>query len=221
MTGQKARAVNLDGDFTVEMARLKAPGSVGLDGDYTVVSGYVEIDPIFVEPVGSAAPTVDYAVFKAAMRLLPSGVVMVTTRVDGRPWGLTISACCSLSLAPPQVLVSLQSATVSCKQILRTGHFGVSILDVHQKALAELGSAVGIAKFIDEFCEASPTDPQGSPIIGGALYHLECSVAAKFPVSDHMLLVGRVDRVVSGHSMEDREPLLYFDAKFWRLGVNL
>lgn len=30
--------------------------------------------------------------FRAAMRLLVGGVVIVTTRLDGRAWGLTINA---------------------------------------------------------------------------------------------------------------------------------
>ncbi|MGH2970263.1 MAG: flavin reductase family protein, partial [Solirubrobacteraceae bacterium] len=58
------------------------------------------------------------AAFKAAMRVLAGGVVMVTTRVDGRPWGLTISSCCSLSAEPPQLLVSLGSQTVTCREVL-------------------------------------------------------------------------------------------------------
>ncbi len=51
--------------------------------------------------------------FRHAMRLLAGGVVVVTTRVDGRPWGLTVSACCSLTAAPPRVLVSLDARTAA------------------------------------------------------------------------------------------------------------
>jgi flavin reductase (DIM6/NTAB) family NADH-FMN oxidoreductase RutF len=45
--------------------------------------------------------------FREAMSLLAAAVVMVTTRIDGRPWSLTISSCCSVSVAPPMILISL------------------------------------------------------------------------------------------------------------------
>ena len=69
--------------------------------------------------------TVD--VFRQAMRKLPGGVVMVTTRVGGRPWGLTISSCCSMTAEPPQILISLESARPAVSRCWRRC-FGVGIL---------------------------------------------------------------------------------------------
>ena len=34
------------------------------------------------------------AAFRDAMGRLAAGVVIVTTTIDSRPWGLTVSACC-------------------------------------------------------------------------------------------------------------------------------
>ena len=45
--------------------------------------------------------------FRAAMSRLAAGVVMVTCHVDDKPWGLTVSACCSVSMDPPLLPVSL------------------------------------------------------------------------------------------------------------------
>jgi flavin reductase (DIM6/NTAB) family NADH-FMN oxidoreductase RutF len=195
---------------------------LALAGDFTVetVGGYLESDETLSElqqpPAG-----VEGAVFKAAMRTLPSGVVMVTTRVDGRPWGLTISACCSLTLEPPQILVSLREATVSCREIVRSGRFGVSILGSRHKGLAKRGSAVGVAKFIDEFCEAGECGPVESPIISGALYHLDCAVADTYHASDHIVFLGLVTGALAGAGADSPEPLLYFNGGFWRLGNQL
>lgn len=36
--------------------------------------------------------------FRTAMSQLAAGVVMVTCHVGDKPWGLTVSACCSISL---------------------------------------------------------------------------------------------------------------------------
>jgi len=187
---------------------------LALAGDYTVetVVGRVEGADSLLDAAG-----VEAELFKAAMRVLPGGVVMVTTRVDGRPWGLTISSCCSLTLQPPQIVISLRLATMSAEKILADGHFGVSLLSSSQRPLAEHGAATGVAKFIDEFCEED-CEPLRSPIVSGALYHLDCRVSDRHPVGDHMLFVGLVEQVVSSAREDERLPLLYFDRRFWQLG---
>jgi flavin reductase (DIM6/NTAB) family NADH-FMN oxidoreductase RutF len=115
--------------------------AIELDGSVHTVGGSIEATDALL---ADARPALDDEAFKAAMRVLAAGVVMVTSRRDGRPWGLTISSCCSLTLDPPQMLVSLGSATVSCRSILEQRRFGISILAARQKELAQLGAAVGV-----------------------------------------------------------------------------
>jgi flavin reductase ActVB len=184
-----------------------------------------------VEPaeLGPDEPGVEASAFREAMRRLAAAVVMVTTRVDGRPWGLTISACCSLSADPPQVLVSLGRKTTSRASALDTGRFGVSILRVAHRPLARQCAEVGAAKFIDGFLEGSGPDdafvdghatPARSPVVSNALFHLDCSVAGSFEVADHTLVVGLVEDVVAGggHTGPGDGPLLYYARTFRGLG---
>lgn len=193
-----------------------------LDGDFTVQAiGRLEQgdDVVVARDIG---PAVASDVFKSAMRVLSAGVVIVTTRVDERPWGLTISSCCSLTLEPPQVLASLRSNSVSCQEIVRTGRFGISILGAGQKGLAEVGAAPGVAKFMDEFCEAEgEPEALGPPIISGSLFHLDCSVAKQILVGDHTLLIGHVNRGFASAHEADSSPLIYYDRAFWSLGDKL
>lgn len=93
--------------------------------------------------------------FRRAMRSLASAVVMVTVSVDERPWGLTISSCRWLGTMPPRILMSLGSGTVTCRQILAGGEFGVAVLGAPHDELAARGAAAGEAKFVDEYCEES------------------------------------------------------------------
>ena len=78
--------------------------------------------------------------FRDAMGQLATGVVMVTCYVDGRPWGLTVSACCSVSVSPPLLLVSLSKQTASAQAIADDGRFGVSILGEALIDVARFGS---------------------------------------------------------------------------------
>jgi flavin reductase len=194
--------------------------SIGLDGDFTVhqVAGYLEPS----DPVPPPGAPVEGEVFKLAMRALAAGVVIVTTRLDGRPWGLTISSCCSLTLEPPQIVVGLRSESVSCQQILASRRFGVSILAADQKDLAERGAAVGVAKFMDEETTAPDGEELRSPGVSGALFHLDCSVAGHYAVSDHELMVGLVHHGTAAQPESPASsPLLYFDRQFWAMGDRL
>lgn len=154
--------------------------------------------------------------FKNAMSVLAGAVVMVTTYVGGRPWGLTISSCCSVTADPPQILISLRSDTVSCREIMRAGGFGVSMLSSEQRPVAELGAAVGTPKFVEDYCEGDDEVRTGPPI-AGALCHLGCSVSGSFEVGDHTLIVGQVDKVRLHGDMRGADPLLYFDRGFREL----
>lgn len=146
--------------------------------------------------------------FREAMALLASGVAMVTTRIDGRPWGLTISSCTSLSADPPQILVSVGTQTVTSRQIERTRRFGLSLLSARHRQLAEVGAAPGAPKFVDDHCEDD--GEERCPRVRGALYHLDCEVTHVDVVADHTIFVGRVTRWVSGGGDGPIEPLIYF-----------
>lgn len=183
--------------------------------DVVLVGGLLEADTVFAqeaEPV-----SVDPERFKDAMRAFATGVVIVTVEVEGGLWGLTINSCCSISTAPPQVLISL-AHTASCRDpLLETGRFGLSILGEQHRELAELGAVPGGPKAVDVFCERLGHD--GPATIAGALAHLDCAVARTFEVSDHTLVIGIVEQAIVGESPSS--PLLYYNRIFRRLGEPL
>src|SRR5215831_13237935 len=153
-----------------------------------VLRGQIEADSTFAAPP-ETPPAVDPEAFKAAMRVLAGGVVMVTARAGERLWGLTISACCSISADPPQILISLANTASCLPAVLETRRFGLSILGARQKPLAQLGAVPGGRKEVDAFAES----PDGeTTMIAGALAHLDCAVERTFTISDHTLLIGTV-----------------------------
>lgn len=165
------------------------------------------------------AQTCDADDFRHAMRLLAGGVVVVTTEVDGRPWGLTVSACCSLTAEPPRILISLDSRTVSARSILERGGFGVAVLGADQVSAARVCSSQGEPKFIEAFTDDAAAVRSDSPVIRDSLVHLDCAVERSYPVGDHRMIVGLVREAIV--SQPDHRPLVYFERTFRGIGTPI
>jgi flavin reductase ActVB len=151
--------------------------------------------------------------FRAAMSQLAAGVVMVTCHLDGKPWGLTVSACCSVSMEPPMLLVSLGRETASAHAIGESGRFGVSILGESLIEVARFGSSRGKPKFVEHFCHGDAVCE--SPAVGGALAHVDCTVEQTVAAGDHTIYIGRVHDVM----LQDGDrPLVYHTQTYHSLG---
>jgi flavin reductase ActVB len=151
--------------------------------------------------------------FKFAMSRLAAGVVMVTCHVDDKPWGLTVSACCSVSMDPPLLLVSLGKDTTSAHAIARNGRFGVGLLGESLVDVAQFGAARGQAKFMDDFCH-NGEHACASPVVAGALAHVDCFVEQTVPAGDHTIFIGAVMSVLA---RQDDKPLVYYSRSYHRL----
>jgi flavin reductase (DIM6/NTAB) family NADH-FMN oxidoreductase RutF len=183
------------------------------------VSAYPErpIEGTVEDPPGPAP--VDGVSFRGAMRLLAGGVVMITSRVGDRAWGMTVSACSSLSADPPQLLVCVRDDTVTAKAIAADGVFGVSILGVRHRDVAQLGAAPGQPKFVDAACFSPPasSSPDRLPRVVGALCHLDCAVKNMSRIGDHQVIVGLVTHTEESSDHRAEGPLVYFDRGYRRL----
>jgi flavin reductase ActVB len=176
---------------------------------------------VFERYPAQARTRVDAAAFKEAMSKLAAGVVMVTTSVDGRPWGLTISACCSVAPEPPELLISLGRHTVSRGAIKRQQKFGVSVLSAAQQEIARFGAGVGAPKFIDDHCPPGDEDLTDAPMVKDCLCHFVCDLTRTYPQPTHDIFIGQVSKVVLGEADPPNEPLVYFDREFFELAQHL
>lgn len=166
---------------------------------------------LITDPTRDSTPISDFA---DAMSALASGVVLVTGWVGDRPWGMTVTAFASVSAEPPTVLVSLGSETTSAGAIRATRGFGVSILAEEQLTVARLGSEPGGAKFLEPFVDAGEGSSD-SPVLVGALAHLDCELSESVEIADHTILFGRVR---SARASCGGTPLLYHRRGYRRLG---
>jgi len=146
---------------------------------------------------------IDDAQFKLAMSHFASGVTVVTTEHEGKPFGMTVASFASLSLHPPLVLVCVEKSVKTHEAIAASGKFGVSILSREQTDI----SAKFAARSDDKFTGVEVSRGElGVPLIAGALTTLECSLRNTLPGGDHTIFVGEV----VGAETRDGAPLLYF-----------
>lgn len=155
--------------------------------------------------------------FKGALGSWASGVTIVTTKNEGLVYGITVSSFSSLSIDPLLIVVCLASSNRLPLMIERSGHFAVSILAQGQDNVASY-FATSKREPVPEFEDVGTIEVHtGSPIISGAIAHLDCEVHELLPGGDHVIAVGKVVGAASDPSLE---PLLYYKRAYRSLSMG-
>lgn len=158
------------------------------------------------------AQRVDEAGFRACMRLLPTGVSLLTAGTGDDVIGMTVNSVVSVSLTPPTLLVSVHrqarlTAVAPVGAAFTVGFLGGDeILLSRQFAAATrpVGAAAVAAM-------AGRPGSTGVPVPGHALGVVECVVREVFPVGDHVLLIGAVvNAEATGHG---RVPQIFYQGE--------
>ena len=141
--------------------------------------------------------------FKLAMSHFASGVTIVTTEHEGKPFGMTVASFASLSLHPPLVLVCVEKNVKTHDAIASAARFGVSILGADQADLSNRFAS----RIDDKFASVDLIRGElGIPLIDNALTSLECYLHAQLAGGDHTIFVGEVAAIRTRAGA----PLLYF-----------
>lgn len=157
--------------------------------------------------------------FKTAMRRVIGGVTVITTRHDGRPWGLTVSAFTPVCMDPPTLLVCVNSRTVTASDISRDRRFAVNLLSQTQLHLSKLCSLAGENKFLDGHVLPQSCLPErvAMPVLRDSIVTFDCCVNDVRLVGSHLVVVAAIERVLAP---EARHPLLYGEGRYLR-GIAL
>jgi 3-hydroxy-9,10-secoandrosta-1,3,5(10)-triene-9,17-dione monooxygenase reductase component len=149
--------------------------------------------------------------FRRALRQWPSGVSVVTS-FSSEPVGLTVSSFFSVSLIPPLVGVCLDRKSATLPVILATRLFAVSVLSAEQSQLSDrFALADESVRFQGVPLFAAPAAL--SPLLAGAVLHLDCRLEAAHDAGDHVLCVGSLLLALS----HPGEPLLFHGSGYHRL----
>lgn len=153
---------------------------------------------------------VDDAQFKLALSHFASGITVVTTGWEGKPYGMTVSSFASLSLHPPLVVICIEKSVKSHDAIVASKRFGVNILAAHQADIADCFASKAEDKFAGVEWANGTT---GVPVIANALTTIECTLHDQLPGGDHSIFVGEVVAT----AVREGEPLLYFRGGYRRM----
>lgn len=157
--------------------------------------------------VEGVAPAFTAREFRDAMGQFATGVVVISTEVDGEPHAMTANAFMSGSLEPPLVLVSVACTARMHDKIRSARLFGVSVLAQHQLQVSSHFAGRPVDGFAPEFDRL-----RGLPVIRGAAVHVAASLEHAYPCGDHTLYVGRV-LALQGEAQKP-PPLLYHGGRY-------
>jgi 3-hydroxy-9,10-secoandrosta-1,3,5(10)-triene-9,17-dione monooxygenase reductase component len=154
---------------------------------------------------------VDPDILRQAMRFWATGVTIVTAAHAGVQHGMTVSSFTSVSLTPPQVLISLAQNARTYNLVLRSQAFGVSLLSAQQQELSDrfagrLPDEADRLTGLETFTLVSQ-----APLLHGGLMHLDCRVIQTVDVGTSTVFIGEV---VAAQSIKDGEPLIYFNRTY-------
>lgn len=146
--------------------------------------------------------------FRHVIGHFASGVTVVTGRDgEGTPVGVTANAVTSVSLAPPMLLVCLNSRLYTCDVLEETGHFGVNILASGQDEVARRFAHDPGDRFAGLRTRRGPL---GSPLLDAALARLDCRVVSAAEGGTHRVFFAEVVQATAGEGA----PLTYYRGRF-------
>ena len=152
--------------------------------------------------------------FRSGMQMLAASVHIITSADDTGKSGLTATAVCSLSDAPPSLLVSVNRSSRTHDFILRSGKLAVNILSDTQSTLSNHFGASGVddSQFRTE--DGWSTAQNGMPILQSSAAWFSCSVYQSMTTSTHSVFDAHI---TEANMQSERTPLIYMNESYWEL----
>ena len=161
---------------------------------------------------------VEGSVFRAAMRRVPSPVVVVTAAGETEARGITIGSFTSVALEPPLVSFNVGRDSRMYRVMETCSRFAVNVLGEGQAHLAKRFAVPGITG--PEQFEDVPhsRDVYGTPLLDGVTARLQCTPHDAVTAGDHIVYVGLV---VGVDEQPDDGAVLYYKSSYRGVGSEL
>src|SRR5262245_56168960 len=157
-----------------------------MDGAFTAVGP---------EPVR----TVEADQFRDAMCRLGAAVHVITTAGPGGKTGATATAACSVSDAPPTLLMCINRKSQTNPVVQENGVFCINTLGHDGAQIADIFSGRTGVQGIDRFAIGDWTVlSTGSPVLTSAVVAFDCRIVEVRAVASHNVFFGAVESVRLG-----------------------
>ena len=168
-------------------------------------------------PTRSAAEDFPVAVsedeYKHAMRRVVSPVAVITAQSGSQRNGLTATAICSVTTAPPTIMVCVNLRATVLSLIRDSGAFAVNFLSEQQSDLARAFSTHGLEGEARLGSGKWSSLKTGAPVLEESVSCFDCVLDQSIAYGTHEILFGRVVAVTS----TECNALLYRDRFFRRV----
>jgi flavin reductase (DIM6/NTAB) family NADH-FMN oxidoreductase RutF len=148
--------------------------------------------------------------FRNAMRLFVGGVTLLTTADGGARRGMTATAVCSLSAAPPRLLACVNMSGATYRLMASSRVLTVNLLGAAHEALA--------ARFGGAAPDSDPFDgadwlagSNGAPRLADAPAAFECAIGELIDAGTHAIVIADVHNVVVAGIAR---PLIHVNGRF-------
>jgi flavin reductase len=157
-----------------------------MDGAFTVVGP---------ESIRAADPQV----FREAMSRLGAAVHLITTAGPGGKTGATATAVCSVSDAPPTVLICLNRRSQTNPVVIENGVFCVNTLGADHAEIADIFAGRTGVQGADRFAMGDwMVLSTGSPVLASAVIAFDCRIVEVRAIASHNVFFGAVETVRLG-----------------------
>jgi len=153
--------------------------------------------------------------FRNAMSLLTTAVNVITTEGAAGMHGFTASAVCSVTDAPPTLLVCMNQSSRSHAHFIQNKILSVNVLGAQHE---NLSNAFASSKFSSEerFKLGSwITLETGSPVLKDALASFDCEIEQIQQMGTHSIFICKV---VAIQQSQQEESLVYFNRAYHHVG---
>ncbi len=146
--------------------------------------------------------------YRNAMRHVAATVYAVTTRHEGKRYGILATAVNSLSFDPPSLLVCINRSASLHDPLFAQQVFAVNVLGMGNRNVADNFMNPDVP---DRFSVGAWEDVQGVPVLADGQSSFVCRVADRHEFGTHSLFIGEL---LEACHRQDATPLTYFDRAY-------
>jgi flavin reductase len=148
------------------------------------------------------------------MSRLTSAVNIVTTAGASGRYGFTASSVCSVTDAPPTLLVCMNRASYLHEQFLKNRTLAVNVLAAHHQLISEAFSSKMTSE--TRFSQGEwATLKTGAPILQDALVNFDCRIEHIQEVGTHSVFICRI---IAIQKTQQDQGLIYFRRIYHSVG---